>query len=438
MTATILIKNGLIIDPSTNMETTSDLRIAGNTISEIGSGLAEKSGERVIDAKGLWVCPGFIDIHCHLRDLGQKDKEDIDTGTRAAAAGGYTTVVAMANTVPPVDNVSTLSTLLSRIAVHAHIEVLPVACVTKSLEGAELTNMVELAQAGAVAFSDDGMPITNMAVLRRALEYARLADRVVISHAEDKDLTGSGVIHEGPTATALGLPSIPAASEAVAVAREIEIVRATRTPYHFTHLSCAASVELVRRAKQDGLPITSDCTPHHLSLTVDKIETYDSHFKMKPPLRAAIDQEALLAGLKDGTIDAIGTDHAPHTRLEKQCPFDQAAVGLIGLETAFPLVYEKLVLTKAISKLDFVGLFTRNPANILDLNLPSLQKDSTANIVLIDPEHKWTYDAFKGSSRSHNSPFHGRAMTGKAVLTIFRGNAVYSDESTLAKRTTQK
>lgn len=436
MSGPILIKGALLIDPTTNTEKVQDIRIDGGVIDAIGDALSPEASDDVLEGKGLWVCPGFIDIHTHLRDLGQKDKEDVETGTKAAAAGGYTTVVAMANTVPTIDNAATLSILLKRIEEKAHIEVLPVAAVTMNLAGAELTNMCELADLGAVAFSDDGMTITNMATLRRALEYARLTERLIISHAEDRDLSEGGCIQEGIIATRLGLAGIPAASETAAIAREIEIVRETRSPYHFTHLSCARSVELIRRAKQDGLSITCDVTPHHLTLSVDDITGYDTNYKMKPPLRLAEDIAALVEGLKDGTIDAIATDHAPHTRLEKATTMEEAAVGILGLETAFALCYEKLVLSGEMSKIDLIRLLTTKPAAVLDLERPSLEVGVPANIAVIDPQYAWSYDAAKGASRSHNSPYSGRKFKGKVVLTVFRGKAVFSDTQALNARIT--
>jgi dihydroorotase len=427
MKETILIQGGRVLDPASGKDSQRDLRLSGGAITEIADKLEPTSGDQIFNAQGLWVCPGFIDIHTHLRDLGQKDKEDIESGTKAAAAGGYTTIVAMANTDPPVDNGATLAVLLSRIEEHARIEVLPIASVTRGLQGADLTNMVELADMGAVAFSDDGMTISNMAVLRRALEYARMTGRVVISHAEDRDLSAGGCIQEGHTATSLGLCGIPAASETAAVARELEIVRLTRAPYHFTHMSCAGSVNLIRRAKEDGLPVTADVTPHHLTLTVDQISGFDTNFKMKPPLRLDIDQQALIDGLKDGTIDAIATDHAPHTRLEKATTMEEAAVGIVGLETAFSLCYERLVLQGTLTPLQLIALLTTKPATVLSLPMPSLEVGAAANITVVNPNLKWTYDAKHGMSKGHNSPYSGKAMHGKPVLTIYGGAVVHQE-----------
>lgn len=430
----ILIQGATVIDPATALEEPRDVRISGDTIAAMDKSLEVQPGDTVLKASGLWLCPGFIDLHTHLRDMGQKDKEDLDTGTRAAAAGGFTTVVAMANTDPPIDNGATFAILLSRIEEKAHIEVLPVASVTKGLQGMELTNMVELSEMGAIAFSDDGQCISNLAVLRRALEYARMTGRCIISHPEDKDLSAGGSLQEGATATAYGIRGIPSASETAAIAREIEIVRTTKAPYHFTHVSCADSVALIRRAKEDGLPITSDVTPHHLTLSVDEIDPFDSHYKMKPPLRFEEDKAALVQGLRDGTIDAIATDHAPHTRLEKQTTLEDAAVGIIGLETAFPLCYEKLVARGALNKMQLISLFTTKPADVLDLPAPSIEVGNAANLTLVDPAFRWVYDPRNGVSRSQNSPFGGKLMTGKTILTIYRGKTVYRDDAYLSAR----
>jgi dihydroorotase len=433
MKDTVLIQGGRLIDPANNKDTVCDMRISGGMITGIGDRLEPGKDEDVMNAHGLWICPGFIDIHTHLRDLGQKEKEDIESGTKAAAAGGFTTVVAMANTEPPVDNAATLSILLAAIKEKALVEVLPVASVTRGLQGAELTNMCELSDMGAVAFSDDGMTISNLAVLRRALEYARMTGRVVISHAEDRDLSAGGAIHEGHTCTSYGLAGIPSASETAAVARELEIVRLTGAPYHFTHLSCAQSVRLIRQAKQDGLPVTSDVTPHHLTLSVNDICGFDTNYKMKPPLRLESDQEELLAGLKDGTIDAIATDHAPHTRMEKATTMQEANVGIIGLETAFSLSYEKLVVQGTFSPTQLVSLLTISPAKVLSLPIPALDKGSAANLTIIDPAAKWTYDPDHGQSKSKNSPYAGKVMHGKPLVTIYNGRVVYSDSNVASR-----
>ena len=425
MTSKLLIKNGLLIDPSTQTEVKEDIRIESDQVVERGVGLKERGDEDVIDAHGCWVSPGLVDMHTHLRDLAQKDKEDLHTGTRSAAAGGFTTVVAMANTEPVLDSGPNLSLYLQKISRNAVIEVLPVASVTRGLAGQELTNMVELSELGAVAFSDDGKPIQNLVVLRRALEYVKLTGKVIISHAEDSDLAEGGCMHECSRSTSLGLQGITYASETVAVARELEMVRVTRSPYHFTHISCAPSVEKIRQAQAEGLPVTVDVTPHHLALNVEMMTEYDTSYKMNPPLRDNRDQEALVQGIKDGTISAIATDHAPHTDLEKSLPFTSAPFGIIGLETAFPICYESLVKAGHITFMKLIELFTTGPAKILDLELPSLSIGSRANICIIDPDYKWNYNAKQGFSRSHNSPWNGRDLQSKVMCTIFKGKIVF-------------
>jgi len=437
MTSKVLIKNGLLIDPLSKTESKEDLRIESEQIIERGASLKATPDEEVIDAHGLWVCPGLIDMHTHMRDLGQKDKEDLHTGTKAAAAGGFTTVVAMANTEPVLDSGTTFSLYLQKIKANAVIEVLPVASVTRGLQGQELTNMVELADLGAIAFSDDGKPVQNLLVLRRALEYVKLTGRPIISHAEDCDLAEGGVMHECGLSTSMGIRGISPASENVAVARELEILRLSRTPYHFTHISCASAVEQIRRARAEGLPVTADVTPHHLALSVDLLADYDTNLKMNPPLRTTGDQSALIAGIKDGTIEAIATDHAPHTDLEKSRTLAEAPFGIIGLETAFSISYATLVLNKHIDRLKLIQLLTTGPASILDIEAPSLQPGSAAKICIIDPDCHWTYDAFKGHSRSHNSPWHKKELQGKVMATIFKGKLVFQAEQ-LASRLSAK
>ncbi|MBY0358639.1 MAG: dihydroorotase [Candidatus Obscuribacterales bacterium] len=419
---TLLIKNGLVL-PS---EKPQDLRIKDGIIVELGNNLETTKTEKTIDASGMLITPGFIDMHTHLRDLGQQDKETIASGTKAAAAGGFTTVLTMANTEPVIDNVAILAFYKQKIRDQAVIEVLPAAAVTKGLQGKELSDMAGLADNGAIAFSDDGMPIQNLAVLRRALEYARLTGNIIISHAEDRDLSAGGIIHESAVATNLGLAGIPWAAETAAIAREIEIVRLTGSPYHFTHLSCAGSVRLVRQAKEDGLSITADVTPHHLNLSVDDIGNYRTCCKMNPPLRSAEDQEAIIEGIKDGTIDAIATDHAPHTDLEKEQTMATAPFGIIGLETAFALTYQKLVREAGLSHERFFRLLTSNPARILQLPEPKIKAGEKANLAIINPNFSWKYDSHQGVSRAHNSPFCGRSLHGKVMFTIFQGNIVFT------------
>jgi len=436
MIASLLLKGALVLDPAETTEALLDVRIRDGLLTHIAPGLEKDNNESVLDAAGLWLSPGLIDMHTHLRDFGEADKEDIASGTLAAAAGGYTTVLAMANTNPPADSACMLSRLAEKIDSSAHIEVLPCACLTKGMQGKELTNMVELSCLGAAAFSDDGKPVANLSLLKNALQYARLCDRVIISHAENLDLTGCGLIHESTTATVLGLPGIPAASESAAIASELEVLREVGGQLHFAHVSVKASVDLIRAARAAGLAATGDATPHHLALSVDDIGPGDTNCLMKPPLRERADQEALIAALADGTLQAIATDHAPHTALDKNRPLSEAPFGIIGLETAFPVTLEKLVLSRRLAKLSFISLFTTGPASILGLPTPTLKIGDRANLSLLCPEHRWTYQPDKGRSKSHNSPFAGVLLTGKNLLTVSRGKVVFEDTAVTACRRT--
>jgi dihydroorotase len=428
-----LLQGGRVLNPSAitadELASDSDVRIEGGIVTDVRANLKAKGEEIVIDASGLWIVPGFIDLHTHLRDFGQADRETIGSGTRAAAAGGYTTVVAMANTDPPMDSPIVLGRMKELIAKHACISVLPVACVTKGMAGAELTNMAELATMGAIAFSDDGMPVSDLAVLRRALEYSDVLNSFIISHPEDKALSAGGAINESAAAVWLGLPGIPAASEAACVAREIEVVRLTGAKIHFAHVSTRAAVALIREAKSSGLHVTADVTPHHLLLCDEDIDEFDTAYKMNPPLRTREDQNALVQALQDGTIDAIATDHAPHSAVEKARPFVEAPFGVIGLETAFPLALERLRTDDPLSHLEVISFFTANPAKILGLAEPRVAVGCPASLSLFDPKLKWTYYASAGLSKSRNSPFNNRRLKGKTVITFYRGEVVYRDET---------
>jgi dihydroorotase len=405
-----------------------DVRITDGLIAQVGSNLTASDDEQIIDLSGLHVCPGFIDIHTHLRDFEQISAEDIESGTRAAAAGGFTTVTAMANTKPVIDNPLILQRLLQLIEKKSCVRVLPVASVTINLAGQELTNMTELAELGAAAFSDDGQPVSNLAILKRALQNAKLLNRIIISHPEDKHLSADGALNESGACAKLGLPGITAASEAACVAREIEVVRATGAHLHFAHISTAAAVNLIRRAKEDGLSVTADVTPHHLTLTDADIKTFDTNMKMNPPLRSPRDREAVIAGIADGTIDAIGTDHAPHSATDKRRTFADAPFGVIGLETAFSLLYERLVLAGHITFDKLMSLLTTNPAAIMRLNAPKIQANEVADLAILNLKKEWRYDTAAAFSRSSNSPFQGLTFSSKVVMTIARGSIVYQEQ----------
>jgi dihydroorotase len=361
----------------------------------------------------------------HLRDLGQTAKEDIETGSKAAARGGYTTVVAMANTVPPNDSPLVFQQILNACKARAQIRVLPLACVTIGMKGEQLTEMATLASMGAVAFSDDGMPVANLAIMKRALEYAKLSGLPIISHPEDHNLTALGCMNESAQSTKLGLPGSPNVSESACVAREIELVRATGAHLHFAHISTEAATALIRQGKAEGLPITAEVSPHHLCLCDEDVLDYDTHYKMNPPLRSRSDQRVLIEALKEGLFDCIATDHAPHTREEKGLPFTSAPFGIIGLETAFAVVYEQLVLTNELTINDLVGLLTIGPARVIGLPDPTLKVGARADIAIIAPHKEWIYNACEGASKSNNSPWNSRTLQGQVLATICGGQLVY-------------
>ncbi len=349
----LCLRGGRVIDPARNLDAEGDLLIENGVIGRFGAGLAAgvSKSTRVLDVRGSWVVPGLIDLHTHLREPGQEYKEDIATGTRAAAAGGFTAVCSMPNTVPPNDTRAVTELILKRAAAVGVVRVYPIGAISQGLKGESLAEIGELSEAGCVAISDDGRPVMNAELMRRALEYARTFDLPLVQHCEDLTLSEGGSMNEGPVATRTGIKAQPAAAESSMVARDLELVELTGARYHVAHVSSAESVRLVREAKRRGLPVTCEVTPHHLALTDEACAHYDTAAKCNPPLRAAADVEALLEGLRDGTIDAIATDHAPHSSVEKDVEFEQAAFGIIGLETALPLVLDFVragVLTPAM------------------------------------------------------------------------------------------
>lgn len=377
-------------------------------------------GDEVVDCRGLVLVPGFVDIHCHLREPGFEHKETIASGTRAAAAGGFTTVCCMPNTDPAIDTAGTVQYVLAVAQRQAAVRVLPIAAITRNRAGKELTDMAELAAAGAVAFSDDGDPVSSSAVMRHALEYAGSFNKVVVDHCEDVALTKGAAMHEGLVSERLGLPGWPAAAEEIMVARDLALAETTRARVHIAHVSTAGSVELIRAAKRRGVRATAEVTPHHLTLTDSLVErgTYDANCKVNPPLRTTADADALMTGLLDGTIDAIATDHAPHALVDKAVEFEQAACGISTFETAFAqvmgLVHDgRLPFDLVVHKL------TTGPCSVFDLDLPS------DDWVVLDPDAEWTVDAASFHSRGRNTPLHGMTMRGRVLVTVCRGQVVY-------------
>ncbi len=384
---------------------------------------------QVVDARGRWVVPGLIDLHAHLREPGQEYKEDVATGTRAAASGGFTAVCAMPNTTPPNDNRAVTELIVERARKVGVVRVYPIGAITKGLAGESLAEMGELKEAGCVAVSDDGKPVMNAELMRRAMEYARTFGLPIIQHCEDLSLSAGGAMNEGPVATRAGIRAQPTSAESAMVARDLELCALTGARYHVAHVSSADSIRLIAAAKKRGLPVSCEVTPHHLTLTDEACAKYDTNAKCNPPLRGAADVEALRAALADGTIDAVATDHAPHSPVEKEVEFEQAAFGMIGLETAVPLVLE-LVRAGQMSAAAFVTRLSAAPAALFGLPGGTLADGAPADVTVIDPEAAWTVEPAQLRSRSRNTPFAGRALRGRAVMTIVGGAIVYPGEPT--------
>ena len=424
----LVIKGGRVVDPAQNIDGFYNIYVMGGRIASIKKAEEDTSevgtGVDVVDATGFLVVPGLIDPHVHLREPGFEYKEDISSGAKAAAAGGFTAVMCMANTKPVNDNEAVTRYILDK-AKGQPVKVYPVGAVTQGQKGERLTEMGELKAAGCVAVSDDGVPVTDPGIMRRALEYSSQFQMPVITHAEDARLAGHGSMNEGAVATRLGLKGIPNAAEDVVVARDISLAELTGARLHVAHVSTRGAVELIRAAKARGVKVTAEATPHHLALTDEAVIGYRTSAKMNPPLRTKEDVEALRAGLKDGTIDCIATDHAPHASIEKDVEFDKAANGIIGLETAFSVVYglvEEGVLTLA----EVVRAMSNGPAKAFGLEGGRLFVGTPANIAIFDLEKKWTVDPLKLKSKSKNTPWAGNVLKGVAVKTIIAGNVVYS------------
>ncbi len=423
------ILGGTVIDPSQNIDAPMDVWVRDGKIAAISKPGSFKPhpAAGVIELKPTqWVLPGLIDIHVHLREPGLEYKETIATGTHAAVAGGFSSVACMANTMPVNDTPYTTAFIRERAKATAFCKVFVIGAVTKGLKGEELAEIGGMVQEGIVAISDDGMPVMNSYVMRKAMDYAKAFNIPVISHAEDLNLVGQGVMNEGPLSSELGLRGIPAAAEEILVAREIALCRLTRTPTHIAHLSTAVALEHVRRAKEAGLPITAEASPHHLTLTEAEVRAYDTHYKMAPPLRSETDVEALIHAIKEGVIDIIATDHAPHGEVDKNVEFSEAANGILGLQTAVPLTLD-LVHKGLVSKKLWVNAYTQGPSRLLNLGLGTLRAERPADITILDPDLQYEIHKTDLYSKSSNSPFLDRTLRGKALATLVGGDLRYLD-----------
>jgi len=427
----LLIQNGRVIDPSQDYDAKADVLIEDGRIAEVGKKL-RATGD-VIDAAGLIVVPGFIDLHTHLREPGQEHKETIATGTRAAVAGGYTAVCAMANTVPPNDERAVTEMIIAEAARNGACRVYPIGAVSRGLNGEELAEFADLRAAGCVAVSDDGKPVANAQLMRRALEYASMLQMPVVAHEEDLHLRDGGVMHEGFYSTLLGLGGIPAASEETLVARDVILAAMTNAHLHIAHLSTAGAVEAVRSARKAGVHVTCEVTPHHLALTDEAVQSYSTNLKMNPPLRSEDHRRAVIKAIADGTVDAIATDHAPHHFDEKNVEFDLAPFGIIGLETAFPICYDRLVRSKVIGLPRLIELMSTSPARIFNLPGGTLRKGSPADVALLNLDERFQVtNTFQ--SKASNSPFIGETLQGRVMATIVGGALRYDLRSTGKKK----
>jgi dihydroorotase len=423
----LLIKNGRVIDPASATDMLADILVRDGVIAAAGANI-DAPGVEVFDATGLIVAPGFIDMHVHLREPGFEHAETIETGARAAAAGGFTSICCMPNTLPVNDNATVTSYIVERARKFAVTNVFPIGAITKNSAGEELSAIGSMKAAGVVAISDDGRPVMNARVMRRAMEFARSFDLPVIDHCEDLNLSAGGDMHEGYESVRLGLRGIPASSEDVMVARDILLAEATGARFHVAHISTHNAMAMVAYAKKHGLPVTCETTPHHFALTDSQMLPYDSNFKMKPPLRTACDAGAVVDGIVAGAVDAIATDHAPHPGSEKMQEFEKCPFGIIGLETALGLALEHLVHTGKISLTRLVALLTTGPARVLRLDRGTLRVGVPADVTIFSTDLEWTYDVNQSFSKSRNSPFDGHTFRGGPMATIVDGAMVWRRE----------
>jgi dihydroorotase len=425
MSHSILFRNGRVIDPANRRDAVGDVLVLDGRVAPQGTAAPE--GVETVDCTGLVVAPGLIDLHVHLREPGQSAKETIASGARAAAAGGFTTVVCMPNTSPSIDSASVVAWVLAKAQAEACVRVLPTGALSKGIAGEEMAPIGALKKAGVVALTDDGRCIQNHELMRRALEYAKMFGLTVMDHCQDYSLVGKGVMHEGYWSTVLGLPGWPAAGEELIVQRNALLAELTGTPIHCQHLSAAGSVRVLREARRRGVPLSGEVCPHHIALTDASLRGYDTNFKMNPPLRSEEHVEALIGGIADGTITILASDHAPHCGFEKEVEFDQAPFGILGLETEVGLFLDILVYKrKALDLNRFVEMYTLNPAQLLGLETGTLSAGALGDVTVLDPGLEWTVDRDASFSLSRNTPFHGWELKGRAVRTVVAGKTVWS------------
>ncbi len=419
----LLIRNGQVIDAKSGLDKVSDILVEDGQIVEIGDGL-DSTGCEIIEAEGMYVIPGLIDAHCHLRDPGQEYKEDIETGTRSAAKGGFTSVACMPNTSPVLDNEAMIKYVINKAKADGMVNVYPIGALSKGLKGEELSEIGELKFAGAVALSDDGRPVNNSSLMKKAMQYASMFDITIISHCEDLELVDEGLMNEGYYSSILGLKGNPAPAEEVMIARDLILAEYTRATVHIAHVSTELGVDLIRNAKRRGVSVTAETCPHYFSLTDMACEGFNTNAKVNPPLRTQKDVDAIIEGLKDGTIDIISTDHAPHHLDEKNVEFKQAANGMVGFETAFPLAITCLVKPGHLSLKQLVSKMCVNPAKMLGLNKGTIEVGFSADLMIFHIDEKFTVDTTRLESKSKNSPFNGYELYGQPQYTIVGGNPV--------------
>ena len=420
----MLLRNGHLVDPSQAIDGVTDIRIENGVVSEVGPDLPEQDGEEIFDLSGCYVMPGLIDTHVHLRDPGQEESEDLESGSKAAIAGGFTTVVAMPNTFPVVDNVPIVRYIKDKSARLGYADVLPTAAITKGQEGQEITEIGFLRDAGVIAFTEDGKSVANSGILRKAMTYSKPYDVLFMSHCEDKDLKGAGCMNAGALATEMGLGGIANEVEDIIIVRDIMLAKMTGVRLHIQHLSTASGLELVREAKAKGLPVTCEVTPHHLFLTEDAVRGYNTDAKVAPPLRTAADNEALINGLKEGTITSIGTDHAPHSSDKKDVEFERAANGISSIEIAFPLIWTHLVETGRFTLSEIVSIMSCNPAELLRIDRGSLSVGKVADVLIFDPETERAVNPQEFYSKGKNCPYTGEVLRGWPSMVLSAGRVV--------------